>query len=151
MVVFIWWASAKVGCMCVCACMLRCFSCIWLIETLWTARLLCPWDSLGQNTGLACYSLLQGIFLTQGSNLGLPHCRQILYHVSHQRSFHTFTLEIQAMWLGVQEWYWWCYLVYYMYILFSLPDCEFWEHGLCLNTTICPRTQHMVSDQSTQI
>ena len=31
-----------------------------------------------------CHSLLQGIFLTQGSNPGLLHCRQILYHLSHQ-------------------------------------------------------------------
>ena len=46
-------------------------------------RLLCPWDSPGKNTGVGCYSLLQGIFLTQGSNPGLPHCRQILYHLSH--------------------------------------------------------------------
>ena len=30
--------------------------------------------------------LLQGIFLTQRSNLGLLHCRQILYHLSHQGS-----------------------------------------------------------------
>ena len=30
--------------------------------------------------------LLQGIFLTQGSNPGLPHCRQTLYHLSHQGS-----------------------------------------------------------------
>ena len=29
-------------------------------------------------------SFLQGIFLTQESNLGLLHCRQILYHLSHQ-------------------------------------------------------------------
>ena len=32
------------------------------------ARLLCPWDSPGKNTGVGCYALLQGIFLTQGSN-----------------------------------------------------------------------------------
>ena len=31
----------------------------------------------------------RGIFPTQGSNLGLPHCRQILYHLSHQRSPNT--------------------------------------------------------------
>ena len=30
------------------------------------------------------HSLLQGIFLTQGLNMGLLHCRQILYHLSHQ-------------------------------------------------------------------
>ena len=32
------------------------------------------------------HSLLQKIFLTQGSNPGLLHCRQIIYHLSHQRS-----------------------------------------------------------------
>ena len=37
------------------------------------------------NTGVGSHSLLQGIFLTQGSNLGLLKCRQILYHLSHQR------------------------------------------------------------------
>ena len=31
-------------------------------------------------------SFLQGLFLTQGSNPGLLHCRQILYHLSHQGS-----------------------------------------------------------------
>ena len=49
-------------------------------------RLLCPWDSLGKNTGVDCHSLLQGIFLTQELNSGLLHCRQILYHLSHQGS-----------------------------------------------------------------
>ena len=43
-----------------------------------------PWNSPGQNTGVGSLSLLQGIFLTQGSNPGLPHCRQILYQLSHQ-------------------------------------------------------------------
>ena len=45
------------------------------------ARLLCPWDSPGQNTAVGCHALLQGIFPTQGSNSGLSHCRQILYHL----------------------------------------------------------------------
>ena len=43
-------------------------------------------DSPDKNTGVGCYALLQGIFPTQGSNPGLPHCRQILYHLSHQGS-----------------------------------------------------------------
>ena len=42
------------------------------------ARLLCPWDPPGTNTWVCCPSLLQGIFLTQGSNLGLLHCRWTL-------------------------------------------------------------------------
>ena len=45
-----------------------------------------PWNSPGQNTGMGCLSLLQGIFPTQGSNPGLLHCRQILYQLSHQGS-----------------------------------------------------------------
>ena len=48
------------------------------------SRLLCPWDSLGKNTGVGCYALLQGIFSTQGSNPVLPHCRRILYRLSQQ-------------------------------------------------------------------
>ena len=47
----------------------------------WTisCQLLSPWNSPGKNTGVGCHVLLQGIFVTQGSN---PlHCRQILYHV----------------------------------------------------------------------
>ena len=43
-------------------------------------------DSPGKNTGVSCHALLQGILPTQGLNPGLPHCRQILYHLSHQRS-----------------------------------------------------------------
>ena len=35
---------------------------------------------------MGCLTLLQGIFLTQGLNLGLPHCRQTFYHLSHQGS-----------------------------------------------------------------
>ena len=45
-----------------------------------------PWNSPGQNTGVRSLSLLQGIFPTQGSNPGLPHCRPILYQLSHQGS-----------------------------------------------------------------
>ena len=43
-----------------------------------------PWNSPGQDTGVGSRSLLQGIFPTQGSNPHLPHCRWILYQLSHQ-------------------------------------------------------------------
>ena len=49
-------------------------------------RLLGPWDFPGMKTEVGCYFLLQGIFLTQGSNLGLPHCRQMPYRLSYQGS-----------------------------------------------------------------
>ena len=45
-----------------------------------------PWKSPGQNTGVGSVSLLQGIFPTQGLNPGLPHCRRILYQLSHKAS-----------------------------------------------------------------
>ena len=66
-------------------------SCSALSNSLWphgleSTRLLCPWNSPGKNTGVGSHSLLQGIFPTQGSNRGPPHCRQILYHLSHQGS-----------------------------------------------------------------
>ena len=44
-----------------------------------------PWNS-DQDTGVGSHSLLQGIFPTQGLNPGLPHCRQILYQLSHKGS-----------------------------------------------------------------
>ena len=47
---------------------------------------LLPWDFPSKSTGVGCHFLLQGIFPTQGSNLGLPHCGQTLYLLSHQRS-----------------------------------------------------------------
>ena len=43
----------------------------------------CPWNSPGKNTGVGGHFLLQRIFPIQGSNPGLLHCRQILYHLSH--------------------------------------------------------------------
>ena len=45
-----------------------------------------PYNSPGQNTGVDSLSLLQGIFPTLGSNLDLPHCKWILYQLSHQGS-----------------------------------------------------------------
>ena len=41
-------------------------------------------DSPGKNTGVGCHAFLQEIFPTEGSNPDLPHCRHILYHLSHQ-------------------------------------------------------------------
>ena len=55
-------------------------------DFLWAHGLFSPWNSPGQNTGVGSLSLLQGIFPTQGSNPGLPHCRWILYQLSHQES-----------------------------------------------------------------
>ena len=45
-----------------------------------------PWNSPGQNTGVSSLSLLQGIFPTQGSNPGIPRCRQILCHLTTRKA-----------------------------------------------------------------
>ena len=55
-------------------------------NSLWPCGLYSPWNSPGQNTGVDNCSLFQGIFSTQGLNPGLPHCRWILYQLSHQGS-----------------------------------------------------------------
>ena len=51
-------------------------------------RIVFSWDSPSKNTGVGCHFLLQGICPTQGSNLVLLHCRQILYCLSYQGKLH---------------------------------------------------------------
>ena len=49
------------------------------------ARLLCPWNSPGNNTGVGCHFFSPGNLPDpEKQNLGLPHYKQILYHLSHQ-------------------------------------------------------------------
>ena len=72
-------------------------------------------DSPGKNTGVGCHALLQGIFPTQGSNPGLPHCRRILYQLSHQGSLLTewgcfilpsVTSDRQVLSWSISQWGW---------------------------------------------
>ena len=71
----------------------QCYAVLCLVAqsclSLWDSAahgLLCPWDSPGQNTGVGCHALLQGIFPIQGANLCLLNRRRILYRLSYQRS-----------------------------------------------------------------
>ena len=79
------------------------------------SRLLYPWHSPVQNTGVGCHSLPQRIFLTQGSSPGLPHCRQIPYHLSHRgrlvcraRCFVIGILTEESMWAALPVSRHWC-------------------------------------------
>ena len=56
-------------------------------------RLLCPWDFPGNSTRVDRHFLLQGIFPTQRSNPDLPHCRQMLYHLSHHGNLTVILLQ----------------------------------------------------------
>ena len=81
---------------------LSCFSHVWLFATLWTVAHRAPLSMgiLQARTLVGCHALLQGIFPTQGSNPGLPHCRWILSHLSHQASPQYSTS--QNHWLRVE-------------------------------------------------
>ena len=69
-------------CVCVCVCVNHSIVSSSLgLHGLQPTRLLCPWNSSGKNIGVGCHSLVQGIFLTQGQNLSLLHCRQIFYYL----------------------------------------------------------------------
>ena len=73
-------------------------------------------DSPGTNTGVGCHSLLQGIFPNQGSNPGLPHCRQILHHLSHQDiHIYIWLIHLAAQQKLTQHYkvtiFWWFFLI----------------------------------------
>ena len=59
-------------------------SCSVMSDSLRPHGLYSPCNSPGQNTGVGSFSLRQRIFPTQGLNPGLPHCRWILYQLSHK-------------------------------------------------------------------
>ena len=74
--------------------------CTWLLEKPWKGKSLNhvrlfatpwthPWNSPGQDTGVGSLSRLQRIFATQVSNPGIPHCKWILYQLSHKGSPRT--------------------------------------------------------------
>ena len=71
-------------------------------DSLWLRGLYSPWNSPGQNTGVGSLSLLQEIFPTQGSNPGLPHCRRILYQLSH-KGRNLLTIQKTRVWSLGQE------------------------------------------------
>ena len=72
---------------CVLLCCAQSLSHVLLFVTLWTVASQAPLSmGIVQARILECHALLEGIFPTQGSNPSLPHCRWILYHLSHQGS-----------------------------------------------------------------
>ena len=99
-------------------------------DSLWSHGLYSPWNSPGQNTGVGSLSLLQGIFPTQGSNPGFPHCNLILYQLSHKGSpLKTLRQVVFQMLSGGQMW-----------LVLSIPNYKsnqnqrnatFWVWGIC--------------------
>ena len=79
---------------------------------------------------MGSHSLLQGIFLTPGLNLSLPHCRQILYHLSHQGSPST----PRAQYVRLHR---------FLSSTFSLCILQFLFMNSSRVTQTLPLTQHM--------
>ena len=66
----------------------HCSVCSVVYNSLWPyglqpTRLLCPWNFPGNNTGMGYHFLLQGVFLTQRSNLHLLHLQVNSFRLSH--------------------------------------------------------------------
>ena len=78
----------SIMCCAVCVLYLVAQSCLTLCDPMDYSLLGSPvhGDSPSKNTRVGSHALLQGIFPTQGSNPGLPHCRQILYQLRYQGS-----------------------------------------------------------------
>ena len=75
-------------------------------------------DSPGKITRVDCHALLQGIFPTQGSNSGLPHCKWVVYHPSQQgviRNLHSILIFTVSKWYSFFLWL----LLRYSYFVFK--------------------------------
>ena len=79
-----------------------------------------PWDSLGQSTGMGSLSHLQGNFPIQRWNPGLPHCRRILYQLSHKGCSIN-------MWTQIESGLSLC-LFLWGYKPYWIKDISFWPH-----------------------
>ena len=105
-------------------------SCLTLCDPIEPARLLCPWDSSGKNTGVGCHALLQEIFLTQESNQGLMHYKQILCQLSHQGSPSRYA---------------------YLFIIYFLFLCIFSLHLLIVLSRMLKRGNHCHNGKTKQL
>ena len=95
---------------------------------------------------MGCHFLLQGIFLTQGSNPGLLHCRQILYHLSY-REVLIFSDYMSTIWPSlsklVQIWF----ATYTQTILiYTISVAIFLKSHFCYQ--ICASPQYYFSSKS---
>ena len=97
-------------------------SCSVVFDSLWSHGLYSPWSSLGQNTGVGSFSLLQVLFPNQGLNPGLPHCRWILYQLSHKGSPKIIVTAIYRALIICSA----CFCVLYLFPYISLFTMMIW-------------------------
>ena len=105
---------------------------------LWTiqpTKLLCPWNCPGKNTIVSCHSLHQGMFLTQGLNPDLLHCRLILHCLSHQglTMMNTMVTSTPAIFFFFKDFLVWTIfkvLTEFVTILLLFYVLAFWPWGM---------------------
>ena len=119
--------------------------CLTLCDSRPHFHILCPWNSLGKNTGVGFHFLFHDISPTQGLNLGLPHCRWILYHflpaTREALWVHTFLYKNTIGSCTIQIWT----AQIHLYILFFSISKYYnttwskvdWIHGYGGKTIIC--------------
>ena len=103
------------------------------------ARLLYPGDSSGKNAEVGSHFLLRRIFPSQGLNPGLPHCRQILYHMNHQGIPDCINLN----YVQVVRRAFWVYCILLLLCLFILLSFESLILKLQLKILIYPLRKHL--------
>ena len=92
-------------------CVLSHFSCVWLFVTPWTIACQVPlsMEFSKQESGVGYHFLLQGIFLTKGSNPGLLHCRWIFFFFNHwatgEAPYISLVLEIKSSFVIILGWF----------------------------------------------
>ena len=101
-------------CVCVCARARTVMSNSLRPHGLQPSRLLCPWDFLGQNAGVGCHFLLQGTFLTQGSNLHL-------LYLLHWQADSLPLFHLREVYVCGGEWH-------YLLLTFAFP--HIWRRNL---------------------
>ena len=113
-------------------------------------------DSPGEDTGVGWHALLQGIFPTQGLNQGLPHCKWILYRLSHQRSPGILECSCYSnrpqrkcyCWFGLLSSWFMNYFQWFIWtntfcffkcasILMGINKWDFKEYWLCQSLWLC--------------
>ena len=87
--------------------------------------MVCPWNSPGKNAAVGCHSRLQEIFPTQGLNLGLLHCRQILYFLSYQGSPHPGKIFLMGKKFREEEIKRWCQYALHTFYLMTFHGYTF--------------------------
>ena len=113
---------------------------------LWPTWFLRPYNSPGKSTGMGCHFLLQEIFLTQGSNPGLLHCRRILYHLSYWSAVGESNSWVPSASLSYTLLQNSCFV----FLLESSRECILWRFAVLCNCEALTSSSNLISTLNPQ-